>query len=502
MNMLNIPTSIKIQMRATHFDFINDNDLFYTSRAVKKGASSWIKPYNKPQLIGHNLNSDPIGRVIDFKIKKGKEIENEPDDFVELEINISDKDAIEKILDGRYNTGSVGSSTGKVMCSECNQIITRDGLCAHKKGSFNDNGEKIYWIIDHIEYVENSFVNTPADKYARIVKINLGDAWIDYTAFLDNRESFLKEKMEDSMPIDAKLTSNARDSLPDSAFGYVITQDGNKIRKFPAHDAAHIRHSLTKLSDAKLSDVAKKKILACLSRRATRFGIAVADEFKNIKWEEISDDKGIDETWLQDDIQSVTDLFKDNPSFDEIESTTSIVDAVATATTEIVETDPSAMKKPELLECIKKLQDELATAKKTFESDSAAKDTIVAVLENIVQKITSHNLELEDEVNKYTDKVAILNTKYKKAIINNIIDLKTTDNNIETRDELSNKFLTRSLESLHDSLEDVRLLSKKTDLPIVTDPTLGLADNKQTETSSTEFGIKDPKFKIFAKDRS
>lgn len=41
-----------------------------------------------------------------------------------------------------------------------------------------------------------------------------------------------------------KLTTAARNELPDSAFALVVERDGVKAREFPIHDAPHVRHSL------------------------------------------------------------------------------------------------------------------------------------------------------------------------------------------------------------------------------------------------------------------
>ena len=43
----------------------------------------------------------------------------------------------------------------------------------------------------------------------------------------------------------AVLTSSKRNSLPDSAFAFVVVRNGKKIRKYPIHDKAHIRAALS-----------------------------------------------------------------------------------------------------------------------------------------------------------------------------------------------------------------------------------------------------------------
>ncbi len=74
---------------------------------------------------------------------------------------------------------------------------------------------------------------------------------------------------------EAKLSTGKRNALPDSAFCYVRTVNGTKVRKFPAQDASHTRNGLARLSQSNLSSSEKAKVKACLSRRAKRYGIKV-----------------------------------------------------------------------------------------------------------------------------------------------------------------------------------------------------------------------------------
>ena len=76
---------------------------------------------------------------------------------------------------------------------------------------------------------------------------------------------------------EAKLTYAARKDLPTSAFC-------GPDRSFPAHDAAHVRAGLQRLSQfwAKIAPATRKKILGCLVRRAKRFGV----EYDPKKFEE------------------------------------------------------------------------------------------------------------------------------------------------------------------------------------------------------------------------
>jgi len=71
---------------------------------------------------------------------------------------------------------------------------------------------------------------------------------------------------------EAKLTYAKREKLPSSAFC------GPK-RTYPAHDAAHVRNALARLSQfgSRLKKGVRARVLACLKKRAKRFGIEISE---------------------------------------------------------------------------------------------------------------------------------------------------------------------------------------------------------------------------------
>jgi hypothetical protein len=66
----------------------------------------------------------------------------------------------------------------------------------------------------------------------------------------------------------AKLSYAEREKLSDSAFC-------GPDRSFPAHDAAHVRNGLARLSQSNLSAEQKAKVHGCLASRAKKYGIEV-----------------------------------------------------------------------------------------------------------------------------------------------------------------------------------------------------------------------------------
>ena len=88
---------------------------------------------------------DPIGRVVNAEfirtaISPVDKAENMdvPVGYIQLYAKISDQDAIQKILDGRYLTVSIGCSTTDVKCSVCDQQISGGNLCEHIRGKRYD----------------------------------------------------------------------------------------------------------------------------------------------------------------------------------------------------------------------------------------------------------------------------------------------------------------------------------------------------------------------------
>lgn len=467
------PKSIQVKIKATHFnDFINRNALNYTAKAVNEGAGSWIKPFLKPQLVGHDKQKDPIGRITGYQLARSDSVD-EPADYIELTATINDQASIEKIMDGRYNTVSVGSRSTKVLCSECNQNIIEDGLCEHKKGAFNSKGNRIHWKIDQIDYVECSFVNEPADDYAGIDQIDIGFGFVPYKDFLDNQESLLTEATNTEVGMnDAVLSAKTRNALSDSSFCYVAGSGDNKVRKFPAHDAAHVRNGLARLSQAKLSDAIKGKILACLKRRAKRFGIDVTTKDAVFTADSVTYINSLDPLFgIHDEFTAaeqaeMDEFFKANPNFDDLPEAPAKTE---TATDQAaVETDPEKMKKDELLVAFKALQDK-------SKADNETKDTKIKALETQISEQGTILSSREDEVNRYIDQLASMEKKLRDAVINNIIDLKKSDTK-EDRALAAAKLESRQLQSLVDTLADLRIEITTTDNTVenkdqVIDPT-------------------------------
>ena len=100
--------------------------------------------------------------------------------FVRLQIAITDPVAIQKVLDKRYLTGSVGGRAGKAVCSISGEDLAREtqggrpSAAKYKRGQVY-KGKLAFIDMQDISFKEYSFVNQPADQKSSIRSINPSD---------------------------------------------------------------------------------------------------------------------------------------------------------------------------------------------------------------------------------------------------------------------------------------------------------------------------------------
>ena len=171
-----------IQVDSIH-EGITKNYNKYTGEELQKATTSWLMPYPKPILLNHDLNSEPLGRMVNADYK----VNNEGLGKIQLRANIADPLAAAKVIDGRYLTGSVGGIPKAALCSIClTDIIaaSREGQrCSHERGSVYDEKVCVYEHRD-IEFHEYSFVNVPGDSQSQI-QSHVGESAIYEMAVYD-----------------------------------------------------------------------------------------------------------------------------------------------------------------------------------------------------------------------------------------------------------------------------------------------------------------------------
>ncbi|SFJ62377.1 hypothetical protein SAMN02799624_05222 [Paenibacillus sp. UNC496MF] len=150
-----------VQMEAIHVGR-TANYTYYTKEGLSEGLASWTTPYNKPVLTHHDdYHGEPIGRILKAEFhdmtKSGRA-------GLVFTVEITDPTAIEKVLDGRYQTVSIGATTDKVTCNICGTDRTQE-WCDHYPGEEHD-GQTAHFIIGTTFGREVSYVNVPADQNA------------------------------------------------------------------------------------------------------------------------------------------------------------------------------------------------------------------------------------------------------------------------------------------------------------------------------------------------
>lgn len=168
-NSNTLPDKLNVVVEATHTG-INRNKVNYSYESLSKSTDSWTKNYSKPVLLNHDSHSDPLGRVksADFK----QSVINPEKHTIQLNLEITNKAAIERFLDGRYRTFSIGGYTDSATCSVCNKDQMTDGFCGHQRGKTYD-GKECFWNLGTMEYDEISVVNSPADVHAQAISLSV-----------------------------------------------------------------------------------------------------------------------------------------------------------------------------------------------------------------------------------------------------------------------------------------------------------------------------------------
>ncbi len=173
----------RVFISATHSDYPINNRI-YTQEEMSKAVDSMTYPYEKPILLHHDRTVDPVGRIKDakyltskewnaFSKEKGFEANSFPEGAtggIVVEAEITDSLAIEKIKDKRYHTVSIGFSVEGMKCSLCEADWNGwESGCEHTPGK-DYEGKTAYLLVKGMKFDEVSFVNVPADSFAKVVK--------------------------------------------------------------------------------------------------------------------------------------------------------------------------------------------------------------------------------------------------------------------------------------------------------------------------------------------
>jgi ribosomal protein L17 len=221
-----LPRILGVRIAATHSGKVTENNGFYLPDKMNTGTSSWLEPFPKPILLHHEKTDDAVGRVKNAKyvdisegvrkddgwIKRADKIVGDmPSDrlidafiagqlsaqesvdvvrnvfvvkdfnytknaaypglgYIELSAAITDPDAVRKVLDERFLTGSIGARSDAAVCSVCKKDWVKGDNCDHIPGKEYD-GILCVIVAGNLLYDEYSYVNRPADQQSRNLEI-------------------------------------------------------------------------------------------------------------------------------------------------------------------------------------------------------------------------------------------------------------------------------------------------------------------------------------------
>lgn len=201
-------THLLVRIAASHAGRLTANNAFYPPVRMQAAIPTFTQPYQKPLLLNHNLEGDPLGRIIAARyvdtstgLPKYQHLKDcllqdnhqtawrlidllgmdllDPKfpglGYAEVVARVTDREAIERILDGRYQTVSVAFVTDQAVCSICQTNWLQDGKCDHTPGQMVDD-KPCFIVVGAMRFDEVSFVNRPADNLAGVLEFHVGGA--------------------------------------------------------------------------------------------------------------------------------------------------------------------------------------------------------------------------------------------------------------------------------------------------------------------------------------
>ncbi len=237
--------SLYIKTEATHAGIITGNLKFYRPDRMQDSCHTWTtkgKP-RKPVLLNHDKTGACVGRVhkaryvdmsyqyvseqpgvkslvfYDSQSKKRlnlfesvdwvvQNLHARPDykglGYIELDMNVTEPEAIRKVLSDEFLTVSVSFATNAGICSVCHTDWATEDRCEHELGQ-SYGAKKMFLITGDFFYRECSFVNFPADPWAQVTN---KDAVRQVADSIANRVFFL------GLPVERRqIILNAADGL-------------------------------------------------------------------------------------------------------------------------------------------------------------------------------------------------------------------------------------------------------------------------------------------------
>lgn len=448
---------------------------------------SWVEPYPKPIILNHDLNSEPIGRVMAARMDK----EEDGSSFVRLQIAITDPVAVQKVMDKRYLTGSVGGRAGKAVCSISGDDLAnldesgKPKMARFKRGQVY-KGKLAFIDMQDISFKEYSFVNQPADSKSSVRAVaapgsnaiaTSDSQWVarssafvlsmdkeDIFSVEENQSLFANLKSKESRPVYLHLKGAFLSAMAiQESENYINTNDpllSDENDNKDVHEENLTMNENVKDEDILATVEELSQDLSALSNASVEEsqdpetaetpeeGAEEVEESLKTE-EEVTEENVTDKKDLEDD--AVDALKKANEKIAQLEAQLAKDSSAASDEQQSTEvTEEAEVPTEEVVDSVDAATEEETQA--TEESNTNLTDEKV-VSEQDVDDATKKLQELEEENKK-------LKSAMHRTLVERVVDTKiaTGIESHELREELIGEHLTRSANSLADSLRDLAKL--------------------------------------------
>ena len=445
----------------------------YSAIELEKALQSWVEPYPKPIILNHDLNSEPIGRVMAARMDK----EEDGSSFVRLQIAVTDPVAAQKIADKRYMTGSVGGRAGKAVCSisgddlASEDVSGKPNVARFKRGKVY-KGKMAFVDMQDISFKEYSFVNQPADQRSGVRgskpvegKAPVADSenWVarssafvlhmdneDIISINENESMFKNMKKKESRPVYLHLKGAFLSAMAVQESENVINEQASLLSN---EDSIEKKYE----ENLKMDDVAVNEDILAVAQELSEDLSTLASASK----EEESAEEVADET----NESAEAELEEVKPLEEEVavESDDELAKAKARIVeleAQIVSAAPAAEEESTEVAVATEEQSEVAIVDSVkAETSEENKETEGTEAELTGEKVAPEQ-DADDSVNKLQaleEENQKLRSALHRTLVERVVDAKITIGieNYDAREALIADHIKRTASSLADSLRDL-----------------------------------------------
>lgn len=546
-----------VKAKATHSVKPTGNKLIYLPFVLRDAVQSMVKPYGKPILAAHDEEKDNIGRIVSatyvptpsplvsdsiYKyidsvnsasdaipvLKQIYDVLTDPDfegfGYIDVTYRITDESAIEKILDNRYLTVSVGFSFDKSLTyNSVNGLRIQDEDNETVPGETED-GYTVFGVISGMKVNELSYVNVPADDLAMSYEHQMEDSvqseFLTSDLYIESTIKNGKSKLnkinkthtyaQDSMNYNggSMRLSKFAELLKDNTLAY------DAMKKYLEADKVILSEDLAKLEDRYFAG--PNKTFPITNQEHKDAALKVLAEFEDKKHKAYD---ALVEAITNYEISTPSVSAEPTPESTETTMTDAqIMDLVVTKLGDSeTRKDIFGKLSNDNLKSIFDYLYPIAIESKWIEIASVNNDALqarIAELETekaqtdaIVDIFKARTTNLQKTVDKYKAELEVSNGQIKGIMIDQILNIKEDLGiNIANKEEAKTGLLSRSVDSLNDSIKDLKdqlaIFKKKapSTTEVLDDPTKSTGTDSQKEDYAKRLeAIEDEYYKLKSK---